>query len=124
MKRRFHPNYPDVWRVVARIPRGAVATYGQIAEILGIPGRARFIGYALHALPRGTTVPWHRVVNARGNVSLPAGSGRTQIALLAEEGVSIPPAGIDLQRRQWKPAGRRRGSPARTRPPESGRNRG
>lgn len=117
MARSKQPLYPDVWALVARIPRGAVATYGQIAELLGIPGRARFVGYALHALPPGTPVPWHRVVNSRGTVSLRGESGRTQIALLEKEGVSVPSDGIDLQRRQWKPAARqrtaRKGAPSR-----------
>jgi methylated-DNA-protein-cysteine methyltransferase related protein len=102
MKQRTRPTYPDVWEMVARIPRGTVATYGQIAELLGIPGRARFIGYALHALPPGTPVPWHRVVNSRGQVSLPGDPGRAQVALLASDGVAVPPAGIDLIRRRWK----------------------
>lgn len=114
MKRPSHPTYPDVWAVVARIPRGAVATYGQIAELLGIPGRARFVGYALHALPPGTAIPWHRVVSSLGKVSLPGKSGRTQIALLAGEGLTLPPGGIDLRRRQWKPAVRRRAPRATT----------
>lgn len=108
-----HPAYPDVWKLVSRIPRGAVATYGQIAELLGIPGRARFVGYALHALPPGTPVPWHRVVNTRGKVSLPGESGQAQIALLAKDGVRVPAGGIDLRRRGWKAAALRR--PARKR---------
>jgi methylated-DNA-protein-cysteine methyltransferase-like protein len=103
MRRRANPTYPDVWALVARIPRGAVATYGQIAELLGIPERARFVGYALHALPVGSPVPWHRVVNAQGKVSLRGDAGRTQLALLAEDGVSVPLTGIDLRRRRWKP---------------------
>ena len=52
--------------VVSRIPRGRVATYGQVARIAGLPGQARLVGYALHALPAGTSVPWQRVVNAQG----------------------------------------------------------
>jgi methylated-DNA-protein-cysteine methyltransferase related protein len=104
MKRRAHPVYPDVWALVAHIPRGSVATYGQIAKLLGIPGRARFVGYALHSIPPGTSVPWHRVVNARGRVSLPGQAGRTQAALLVQDGVHVPPDGIDLQRFGWKPA--------------------
>lgn len=108
MKRRTGPTYPDVWTVVARIPRGSVATYGQIADLLGIPGRARFVGYALHALPPGTPVPWHRVVNALGKTSLAGESGRTQIALLAKEGVAVSPAGINLRRSRWNPAASRR----------------
>ena len=58
-----------IYAVVRRIPRGTVATYGQVAERAGYPGHARQVGYALHALPPGTTVPWHRVINASGEVS-------------------------------------------------------
>jgi methylated-DNA-protein-cysteine methyltransferase-like protein len=56
--------------VVRRIPRGRVATYGQVAELAGLPGHARQVGYALHALRDGSTLPWHRVVNAAGAISL------------------------------------------------------
>ena len=58
-----------VFAAVRRVPRGRVVTYGQVAALVGLDGMARQIGYALHALPQGTTVPWHRVVNARGEVS-------------------------------------------------------
>ncbi len=64
------PTYARIYAVVRRIPRGRVATYGQIAELAGLPGHARQVGYALHALPDGTAVPWHRVLNARGALSL------------------------------------------------------
>ena len=53
-----------IWQVVASIPRGRVASYGQIAELAGLPGYARFVGTTLGKLPRSTTLPWHRVVNA------------------------------------------------------------
>lgn len=58
-----------VYAAVRRIPRGRVATYGDIAKAAGLPGMARQVGYALHDLPQGTNVPWHRVVNARGEIS-------------------------------------------------------
>ena len=126
MKRHTRLTYPDVWALVARIPKGSVASYGQIAELLGIPGHARFVGYALHALPPGSPVPWHRVVNALGKVSLQGDTGRTQIALLASDGVAVPPAGIDLRRRRWNPTAssriRRKASRTGTRRPASGRS--
>ena len=62
-------NYRRIYAVVRRIPRGRVASYGQVARLAGLPGHARQVGYAMHALPAGTTVPWHRVVNAQGAVS-------------------------------------------------------
>jgi methylated-DNA-protein-cysteine methyltransferase-like protein len=80
-----------------------VATYGQIAKMLGIPGRARFVGYALHSVPPGAPIPWQRVVNARGKISLPGIAGERQISLLSRDGVTVPPGGIDLHRFRWKP---------------------
>ena len=83
-----------IYAVVRRIPRGSVATYGQVAERAGYPGHARQVGYALHALPPGTTVPWHRVINARGEVSARAdGEGLTQRLLLEREGVRFDARG-------------------------------
>ena len=58
-----------IHKTVSRIPRGRVATYGQIARLAGLRGQARLVGYAMHALPAGTRVPWQRVVNARGAIA-------------------------------------------------------
>ncbi len=100
----MHPDYARIYAAVARIPRGRVATYGQIAALADLPGRARQVGYALHALPPGSPIPWQRVVNARGDVSLPGGAGAHQRALLAAEGVDLDDAGrVDLRAYQWRP---------------------
>jgi len=96
--------YPRIYAVVRRIPRGKVATYGQVARLAGLPGRARQVGYALHALPRGTRVPWQRVVNAQGKVSLRRvpGAELTQRMLLLQEGVRFGGGGrIPLARFGW-----------------------
>ena len=61
--------FENVWRIVSRIPRGKVATYGQIATLLGNPRAARTVGWAMRALPEGSDVPWHRVINAQGRIS-------------------------------------------------------
>jgi methylated-DNA-protein-cysteine methyltransferase-like protein len=61
--------YRRIYSVVSRIPRGRVATYGQVARLAGVPGQARFVGYALSALDDRSRVPWHRVVNAEGRIS-------------------------------------------------------
>jgi methylated-DNA-protein-cysteine methyltransferase related protein len=58
-----------IYSVVSRIPRGRVATYGQVARLASLPGQARLVGYALSALDDRSRVPWHRVVNARGQIS-------------------------------------------------------
>ena len=107
--------WEPIYRVVRRIPRGLVATYGQVAALAGRPGHARQVGYALSALPAGSDVPWQRVINARGEVSErspmagPSGSREGyQRHLLEEEGVVFTLAGrIDLARHRWRPAGDR-----------------
>jgi len=95
-----------VYAVVRQIPRGRVATYGQIARLAGLGRQARQVGYALHALPWEGSAPWHRVVNARGGISLPPGRGDdvTQRLRLEREGVTFDAGGrIDLKRFGWKP---------------------
>jgi methylated-DNA-protein-cysteine methyltransferase related protein len=101
-----------IYAVVRLIPRGRVATYGQVAELAGLPGHARQVGYALNALPDGTTVPWHRVLNARGEVSLRSepGAELSQRMLLEREGVRFDARGrVALKRVAWRPGGRGRG---------------
>jgi methylated-DNA-protein-cysteine methyltransferase-like protein len=99
--------YERIYAVIRRIPAGRVATYGQIAALAGFPGRARQVGYALYALRDGTNVPWHRVVNARGGLSLgkviPEGDVEQRIRLEIE-GVRFDREGrIALKRFQWYP---------------------
>lgn len=96
--------FEQVYRVVRRIPPGQVATYGQIARILGAPRAARSVGWALHDLPSGSDVPWQRVVNARGCISLESRGmgGAMQRSLLEEEGVRFGAEGhIDLAVYGW-----------------------
>lgn len=106
-----HPTYQKIYRVVARIPRGRVATYGQVAVLAGLEGGARQVGYALHALPAEEKVPWHRVINARGTVSPRAGNDHDELqrVLLEHEGVVFDERGrVPLDRFQWEPRGMRR----------------
>jgi methylated-DNA-protein-cysteine methyltransferase-like protein len=98
--------YEPIYAVVRRIPRGRVATYGQVAVLAGRPGAARQAGYALHALPAATAVPWHRVVNAQGAVSVRSESGDAlrQRLLLEREGVRFDARGrVSLARYRWAP---------------------
>jgi methylated-DNA-protein-cysteine methyltransferase-like protein len=98
--------YRRIYAVVSRIPRGRVATYGQVATVAGLPNRARQVGYALHALPADSGVPWHRVVNAAGRISLRSGGlghDELQAQLLAREGVKFTNGVISLARHQWRP---------------------
>ena len=100
--------YRKIYAAVRRVPPGRVATYGQIAELAGLPGHARQVGYALHALrDRDDEVPWHRVINSQGKISFPADSENwtKQAALLRAEGVEIEEDGrIQLARYRWIPA--------------------
>ncbi len=98
-------SYARIYAVVQRIPRGQVATYGQVARLAGFPRHARLVGYALHALPDGSRVPWQRVINARGQVSPRAIPGweSLQVRLLEREGVRFDRGGrVPLTRYQWK----------------------
>jgi len=95
--------YELIWEIVRLIPRGKVASYGQIAQEAGLPGQARLVGYALHALPPSSGVPWHRVINAQGRISFPPASVayRQQRRLLQNEGVVLERGCIDLQSYGW-----------------------
>lgn len=101
-------SYQRIYAVVRKVPRGRVATYGQIAALAGLPGHARQAGYALHALPATTALPWHRVINGMGAVSVrgPGGDGLRQQLLLEAEGVEFNARGrVNLARYQWRPRG-------------------
>jgi methylated-DNA-protein-cysteine methyltransferase-like protein len=99
------PNfYAAVYRLVAQVPPGKVTTYGQIARWLGHPSAARAVGYALHALPTGSDVPWQRVINAAGRISSRCNRHYEAIqrALLEAEGVRFDSYGsVDMQRFGW-----------------------
>lgn len=121
--RRPSPSGPSdaharIYAVVARIPPGKVATYGQVAALAGLARRARQVGQALRATPDDLDIPWHRVINARGEVSpraMPGWDGY-QRHLLEEEGIVFDANGrLDLERYRWEPDGppRRRGNPAK-----------
>ena len=97
-------NYPElyltIWKAVRGVRKGRVATYGQIAEICELRGHARLVGYALHNLPPNSEVPWHRIINSKGMISLPMHTGgyHRQKKLLESEGVVFKNGKIDLAR--------------------------
>ncbi|HET7631696.1 MAG TPA: methylated-DNA--[protein]-cysteine S-methyltransferase [Gemmatimonadaceae bacterium] len=99
--------YARIYAVVKKIPRGRVATYGQVARLAGLPGHARQVGYAMAALQAGVRVPWHRVINAQGKVSprrAGPGAGVRQRQLLEREGVVFSPSGVvSLADFGWNP---------------------
>ena len=98
-----------IWQTVQAIPAGKVASYGQIADLAGLPGRARLVGKALGQVPkqgwRGQTVPWYRVINSQGKISFAVGTEQfeRQKGLLQDEQVIVIGARIKLNEFQWQP---------------------
>lgn len=103
--------FENVYEAVQLIPRGKVATYGQIARMIGAPRSSRAVGYALHANPRPGVIPCHRVVNREGRLA-PAfafGGPEIQAQLLESEGVEVGEDFIvDLEKYLWQPSGQGR----------------
>lgn len=101
-------NYDKIYAIVRQIPKGKVATYGQIAELANLYGKARLVGYALYRVERRTVdIPWHRVINAKGTISYSTaryGNDDLQRSLLEQEGIQFSPEGkINLREYLWKP---------------------
>lgn len=92
---------PMVLQVVAAIPRGKVATYGQVAAMAGMPQQSRMVGRILSQLPNGSKIPWQRVINSQGRITNP-NPGR-QAERLASEGVSLVSGRVDLKHYRWEP---------------------
>jgi methylated-DNA-protein-cysteine methyltransferase-like protein len=94
-----------IWDTIRDIPRGQVASYGQIAEIAGIPRGARQVGYALKHAPENEVIPWHRVVTASGKLAFAPGSQpfREQSRLLFRERVPVSSGRVDMGRYRWRP---------------------
>jgi methylated-DNA-protein-cysteine methyltransferase related protein len=100
-------SYTAIYDVVRQIPYGKVATYGQVAELASLPRRARLVGYALFRVELNSDVPWHRVINAKGEISespFRQGGDYLQRSLLEAEGVAFSAEGkINLRQYQWFP---------------------
>ena len=94
-----------IWDTIRDIPKGRVASYGQIAEIAGIPRGARQVGYALRRLPDTQVVPWHRVIQASGKIAFDKDSPQfeEQKKRLAMDGVAVLAGRIDMQKYRWQP---------------------
>ncbi len=99
-------SYDAIYDVVRQIPRGQVATYGQVADLANLPGRARLVGYALYRVAPDADIPWHRVINARGEISespVRFGSDHFQRVLLEAEGVIFSAHGkVNLREYRWQ----------------------
>jgi methylated-DNA-protein-cysteine methyltransferase-like protein len=97
----LHASYLRIWRTVSRIPRGRVSSYGVVAKTSGFPHQPRLVGYALHNIPPGVEIPWQRVINARGMISLPGESGAQQKRLLEKEGVLFVSGKVNMKVFGW-----------------------
>ncbi|MCB1869854.1 MAG: methylated-DNA--[protein]-cysteine S-methyltransferase [Gammaproteobacteria bacterium] len=97
-------NYQKIWKVVMLIPIGEVASYGQVADLAGLPGKARLVGRALRSAPAESGLPWHRVINAQRRISFPFASPGyiLQRELLISEGIKFSGRTID-RAHQWRP---------------------
>jgi methylated-DNA-protein-cysteine methyltransferase related protein len=96
-------SWDPVYRLIKKIPRGRVTTYGELARALRLPGGARAVGFAMAACPSGQGIPWHRVVGAGGRFKIPEPHGSLQRRLLATEGVGAEGGAIDMKRYGWSP---------------------
>ncbi|MGB0937313.1 MAG: MGMT family protein [Colwellia sp.] len=101
--------WQQIWKTVQLIPAGKVASYGQIADLAGLPGKARLVGKVLGKVPnqgwQSKAVPWYRVVNSQGKISLPQGSEGyiKQVCALQEENIVVLNGRIKLAEFQWQP---------------------
>jgi methylated-DNA-protein-cysteine methyltransferase-like protein len=97
--------YQRIWQTVRAIPQGKVASYGQIADFAGLPGRARLVGKSLGYVPQGLSVPWYRVLRSNGQIAFAKGSDTAleQIGLLQQENVVVLNNRVKLKEFQWQP---------------------
>jgi methylated-DNA-protein-cysteine methyltransferase-like protein len=97
--------YSRIWNTVQSVPVGKVASYGQIADLAGLPGRARLVGKALGFVPNTIEVPWYRIIRSDGKIAFPQGSehAERQIALLQQEDVAVFNHRVKMKVFQWQP---------------------
>lgn len=102
---RPQTHYEKIWETVQLIPPGRVASYGQIADLAGLPGRARLVGKSLGAPGVPDNLPWYRVLRSSGQIAFAAGSehAREQVGRLQEEGVVVVNLRVKLREFQWQP---------------------
>jgi methylated-DNA-protein-cysteine methyltransferase-like protein len=96
-------SWNPVYKLVQRIPRGRVLTYGELAKALRLPGGARSAGRAMAATPSGKGIPWHRVLGERGKILIREPYASLQRKLLESEGVAVVESRVNLKRHLWKP---------------------
>ena len=91
----------QIWQIVNAIPRGRVCTYGQVANLAGMPQQSRLVGRILARLPKGSRLPWHRVINSQGKISNP--DPERQKERLEKEGIVFLNGRINLKIYRWDP---------------------
>lgn len=98
-------NAQRIWRTVSRVPKGKVAGYGFIADLAGLPGRARLVGRALRNAPMELQLPWYRILRSNGQIAFAKGSAQAQqqIGLLQQEGVVVLNHRVNMEEFGWKP---------------------
>ena len=98
------PDHEAIRRMIAAIPRGRVSSYGEVADRVGLPRRARLVARVLRETPDETALPWFRVLRADGRIAFPPGSRgfREQVRRLAAEGVLVQGGRVDLARHGWE----------------------
>ncbi|MED5530340.1 MAG: MGMT family protein [Pseudomonadota bacterium] len=96
-------NKEKIWQIVHQIPKGKVASYGQIAKLAGLPGYARYVGYTMKVLPASTKLPWYRVVNSQGSISFKKGTKQyfLQKSLLEKEGIVFIKGKFPMSKFGW-----------------------
>lgn len=99
MSEPLNNNKIAIYTALKSVPAGRLVTYGQLADMAGLPGAARLVGTVMCQLPEGTDLPWHRVVNAQGKISMPKGSAgyREQVRRLTAEGIEVKQGKIRLK---------------------------
>ena len=98
-------HYLKIWRTALQIPRGKVASYGQVADLAGLPRRARLVGKAMGFAPKEMNIPWYRILRVNGQIAFPKGSelALKQTELLQGEGVAVLNSRVKLKEFQWVP---------------------
>ncbi len=105
MTKKQKIDYRRIWNTVAAIPKGRVASYGQIAKLSGVANGARLVGWVLRSAPAHIDLPWHRVVNAQGKISIPVSDPAhgEQVRRLTAESVRVVAGRIEMSRFAWSP---------------------
>jgi len=117
-------SWDPVYKLVKKIPRGRVTTYGALAKALRLRGGARAAGHAMAACPAGKSIPWHRVVGAGGRLLIREPHSSLQQRLLETEGIIINGKRVDMKKYEWSGANARAKSKRVARPKDTGHRRG